>query len=576
MRKKIISALLAAVTVISSLSGLSFGTTAAGEAHSGLVKSYTGTENEAIIYDFVKRELAVNDAAAAGILANLYCESTYKPTAQATEADGSISYGICQWNKVRHEALKTYCADNGYDYTSLTGQLYYLKYELETSEKRAFERVKNVTNDVEGAYEAGYNWAMYFERCASVYYNQRAALTRDSFWPIYGIAPDSLVARGIKYPVSVKSGGFLSAYGSVASPYELTRVDVAIKDASGGQLYGYNYRADGTKKIDYFDVHDADNILYFNKLADGSYIYSVYAEDARGYVVSFEKTFQVGAYETSYLESGEQSSYHDHDRYAAYSWDAGYTVFDPSVEEEGLAIYTCYCGESKTETIPMLSASYTVKYDGMGGTDVPLSQGKAHDKPLTLRYEQPVKEGHTFLGWTTSADSAEVIYAPGGIYDGNESITLYAVWRDDAVHVTGVTISWEERTVYPDESFALTATVMPDNATNKNVVWISSDTSVLTVDASGNVTTVGAGMATVTVQTEDGSFVSECRITVMPRELIYGDINGDGIVSSKDLTRLMKLIAGEDVAAFGADLTGDESVNPKDLTRLMKLIAGLI
>lgn len=57
---------------------------------------------------------------------------------------------------------------------------------------------------------------------------------------------------------------------------------------------------------------------------------------------------------------------------------------------------------------------------------------------------------------------------------------------------------------------------------------------------------------------------------------IAGDINGDGIVNNKDLTRLMKYISGEDVevVAVAVDTNGDGNVNNKDLTRLMKYISG--
>ena len=55
-----------------------------------------------------------------------------------------------------------------------------------------------------------------------------------------------------------------------------------------------------------------------------------------------------------------------------------------------------------------------------------------------------------------------------------------------------------------------------------------------------------------------------------------GDINGDGLVNNKDLTRLMKYIAGENVEVVEAalDVNGDGTVNNKDLTRLMKYLAG--
>lgn len=55
---------------------------------------------------------------------------------------------------------------------------------------------------------------------------------------------------------------------------------------------------------------------------------------------------------------------------------------------------------------------------------------------------------------------------------------------------------------------------------------------------------------------------------------VYGDVNGDGAVNSKDLTRLMKYVAGENVGIYDADINSDGTVNAKDLTRLMKYISG--
>ncbi len=55
---------------------------------------------------------------------------------------------------------------------------------------------------------------------------------------------------------------------------------------------------------------------------------------------------------------------------------------------------------------------------------------------------------------------------------------------------------------------------------------------------------------------------------------IIGDFNGDKTINSKDLTRLMKYLAGEDIQINGGDVTGDGKVNSKDLTRFMKYLAG--
>ena len=60
----------------------------------------------------------------------------------------------------------------------------------------------------------------------------------------------------------------------------------------------------------------------------------------------------------------------------------------------------------------------------------------------------------------------------------------------------------------------LTATVAPENTTNKNVTWKSSDTSVATVDANGLVTAVANGTATITATTEEGGLTATATITV--------------------------------------------------------------
>ena len=62
--------------------------------------------------------------------------------------------------------------------------------------------------------------------------------------------------------------------------------------------------------------------------------------------------------------------------------------------------------------------------------------------------------------------------------------------------------------------FTLTATVLPANATNKAVIWESSDQTVATVDGDGKVTCVDGGTATITVKTVDGNKTATCLLTV--------------------------------------------------------------
>ena len=80
--------------------------------------------------------------------------------------------------------------------------------------------------------------------------------------------------------------------------------------------------------------------------------------------------------------------------------------------------------------------------------------------------------------------------------------------------VTGVTIEPSEAELTVGSSTKLTATVLPENATNKNVIYSVDDESILSVDQDGNVTGLSLGTATVTVTTEDGGFTASAEITV--------------------------------------------------------------
>ena len=79
------------------------------------------------------------------------------------------------------------------------------------------------------------------------------------------------------------------------------------------------------------------------------------------------------------------------------------------------------------------------------------------------------------------------------------------------VPATGVTLSETALSLTEGESATLTATVEPENATDKAIVWTSSDNAVATVK-NGVVTAVKAGTATITAAC--GSAKAECTVTV--------------------------------------------------------------
>ncbi len=98
------------------------------------------------------------------------------------------------------------------------------------------------------------------------------------------------------------------------------------------------------------------------------------------------------------------------------------------------------------------------------------------------------------------------------------TVDYVRVWTNTGVSVpvTGVTVSPTSASVTVGSIQQLTATVSPGNASNKNVTWSSSNTSVATVSSTGVVTGVGAGTATITVTTQDQIKTATCAVTVTP------------------------------------------------------------
>ncbi|WP_406541123.1 Ig-like domain-containing protein [Clostridium ljungdahlii] len=82
-----------------------------------------------------------------------------------------------------------------------------------------------------------------------------------------------------------------------------------------------------------------------------------------------------------------------------------------------------------------------------------------------------------------------------------------------SISVTGITLD-KTGTVAVGDTLQLKASVQPDNATDKNVNWSSSDKTIASVDGKGLVTGVKEGTATITAVTEDGNKTAACTITV--------------------------------------------------------------
>ena len=92
---------------------------------------------------------------------------------------------------------------------------------------------------------------------------------------------------------------------------------------------------------------------------------------------------------------------------------------------------------------------------------------------------------------------------------------------DITIGVESVSLGFTEKTIYRFGTDTLAVSITPQNATNKDVLFESSDTSILTVDENGVIYARGEGCATVTVTTEDGGISAACDVTVMKGGITY-------------------------------------------------------
>jgi uncharacterized protein YjdB len=120
------------------------------------------------------------------------------------------------------------------------------------------------------------------------------------------------------------------------------------------------------------------------------------------------------------------------------------------------------------------------------------------------------------LDGVTGNEGAAIVQMTPNEYAALENkgvTTFYLVDGIDDIGVTGVALNKESTSIYVGSTEQLTAVVSPENATDKTVVWSSSNEAVATVDQTGLVTAVSAGSATITVTTNSNNFTDTCAVT---------------------------------------------------------------
>ncbi len=87
--------------------------------------------------------------------------------------------------------------------------------------------------------------------------------------------------------------------------------------------------------------------------------------------------------------------------------------------------------------------------------------------------------------------------------------------KENDVLVASIELEEENISVVVGQTQTLAYEILPENATNQNVIWESSDDAIATVSQEGVVSGIAPGTATITVTTEEGGKTDNCEVKVV-------------------------------------------------------------
>lgn len=173
------------------------------------------------------------------------------------------------------------------------------------------------------------------------------------------------------------------------------------------------------------------------------------------------------------------------------------------------------------------SGSSNVSVTGvtLNKTSLSLTAGDTYTLSCTVR---PSNASDKSVTWKSSNTSVASVNSSGKVTAIKEGTAIITVKTNDGgytaecevsvsnqtISVTSVTLNKTSLSLVENETYTLTYTVKPSNASDKSVTWKSSNASVATVTNSGKVTAIKKGNAVITVKTNDGGYTAECEVTV--------------------------------------------------------------
>lgn len=237
-----------------------------------------------------------------------------------------------------------------------------------------------------------------------------------------------------------------------------------------------------------------------------------------------------------------------------HSYNSGTITTAATCKSTGVRTRTCtVCKATKTETIAKNPSNHA------GGTKIKnakdatcTSKGYTGDTyclgcgVTTLKGKDIAAKGHSWSSWqTVTAPTANAEGLEKRVCSRCSSKETRAIPKLKPVEVTSIELSNNQKSLNIGDTFTLTATLKPNDATNKSVTWSSSDTSVATVDENGVVTAVSEGTATITATASNGVKAC-CTVTVKQKgDSIFKKILNIILFPFTLIIKLIKLIFGK-------------------------------
>lgn len=184
----------------------------------------------------------------------------------------------------------------------------------------------------------------------------------------------------------------------------------------------------------------------------------------------------------------------------------------------------------------------------------------------------PLNAQSTLVTWESSDRSiASVGYLDGTVRAWAEgSATITAKTSDGGftatcqvnvrfVHITKLSFDEESITLQGGESYTLTPTIEPENASNKKITWSSSDKDIATVyEGTIYASSYYYGETVITATAEDGGLVASCRVTVKGKPITSIKINKSAIeIEEKETYELHASLEPYDAADKRATWSSD-------------------